>query len=98
VRTTVIDLHDLDRARGQRMVVIGGAVLGPAAAEGAPRQPVAGAEVSVPALGIAVRSDAAGRYVLPRIPEGTHRVRVDTGGGAVEREVTVPAPTYDLEV
>jgi hypothetical protein len=98
VRTTVIELHDLDGARGQRIVEIGGTVLGPAAAADAPRPPVVGAEVSVPALGIAVRSDAAGRYVFPRIPEGTHRVRVDTGRGAVEREVTVPAPTYDLEV
>lgn len=49
--------------------------------------PVAGARVSLPAAGLAVASDQAGRAELSGISPGTHLVSVETPGYAVERMV-----------
>jgi hypothetical protein len=99
VRTTVIELGDRDGARRHTIREIGGIVRTAGTAAGGAGQPVSGAEVAFPGLGIVVRSDDAGRYVVPRAPEGTHRVVVATGAGqAREHEVQVPSPSYDLEV
>ena len=49
-----------------------------------------GAQVSLPALGIGVLSRAAGRFVLPGVPVGTHELQVEQIGHAtVSMEVTV---------
>ncbi len=49
-----------------------------------------GAQVSIPALGLGVLSRAAGRFVLPGVPAGTHELQVEQIGHAtVTTTVTV---------
>lgn len=92
-------------ANGQKeqpLVAIGGIVRTPAPGEGVegpPARVIADAEVTFPHLGITVRSDSDGRYVVGKIPQGTHPVRVLTvDGHRAEAEITVPAANYNLEV
>ncbi|MEX2374390.1 MAG: TonB-dependent receptor [Dehalococcoidia bacterium] len=54
------------------------------------RQPLVGAQVSVPATGQGTLSNAAGRFLLMDVPDGEATVRVEVIGYAVEEEtVTV---------
>jgi hypothetical protein len=62
--------------QGQGVV---GALSGHIADEGG--RPVAGAALAVPALGISVRSDVRGTYILQDLPVGMLRVRVEVPGG-----------------
>jgi hypothetical protein len=104
VLTKMIVTESVQRTQREPLIAIGGIVrtrpVGEPGAEGArPQRAVANAEVIFPALGIAVRSDGDGRYVVPRIPQGTHRVQVITiAGDVAAAEITVPAPNYNLEV
>lgn len=62
-------------------------------------EPVARAWVALPDLGAWAASDAAGRFRLPRIAAGTHRVRVRTiAGQEIEATVTVPGAGIDFVV
>lgn len=80
-------------------IAIGGIVRTQAGAEREPQRAVADAEVRFPDLGISAVTDGDGRYVIAKIPVGTHRVHVTTPDGAhVDAEVKVPAPNYNLEV
>jgi hypothetical protein len=102
VLTSIANLTDRDDRRLRQYISIGGVLRErPPAVKGKSNDatPAAGAQVSVPALGISVRSDEDGRFVMPDVPAGTHRVQVTTATGAVsERDLVVPARTYDLEV
>jgi hypothetical protein len=100
VLTRVARTGSMRRTQRQTSIAIGGIVrTRPTGEKGAPQRVIANAEVSFPQLGITVRSDGDGRYVVPQIPEGKHRVRVVTTAGAgAESEVQVPAPNYNLEV
>jgi hypothetical protein len=81
------------------LIAIGGIVRLQAGAEGAPQRAVADAEVRFPDLGISAVTDGDGRYVIAKVPAGTHRVHVTTPDGAhVETELKVPAPNYNVEV
>ncbi len=102
VLTKTMFTSNTAKAQKEPMLAIGGIVRTPAPGEGQegpPPRAVAGAEVTFPRLGITVRSDSDGRYVVGKIPQGTHRVRVvTTGGGLTEAEINVPAPNYNIEV
>jgi hypothetical protein len=99
VLTKVIFTGNTKRTQRDRLVAIGGIVRTRPAAEGAPQRVVADAEVTFPQLGLTVRSDGDGRYVVPEIPPGKHRVQVATAAGVTaESEIQVPAPNYNLEV
>lgn len=101
VLSRVVSLGDLDSGHTMPAVIqIGGEVRTRAGKKGSPPpQPVAGARVTFPQLGISVQSDADGRYRIADVPAGTHHVRVVTASGAVaEADVAVPSGTYDLEV
>lgn len=55
-------------------------------------QPIAGAQVSIPALNIGALANNVGRYLLLNVPAGTHTVHVEyIGYGTEEMEVTVAA-------
>ncbi len=55
-------------------------------------QPVAGAQVSIPALNVGIVANNVGRYVLQNVPAGTHTVEVTyIGYGLETAEVTVSA-------
>jgi hypothetical protein len=98
VLTKQIDVSDLAGSRRVTLLAIGGTVRSKAK-RGVEQEPVRGAQVTFPKLGITVRSDGDGRFVVPEIPRGRHRVRVASPAGkAVESELQVPAPSYDLEV
>lgn len=110
----IVEIDGREPLARQRIVEIGGTVRARAARKGGtPEQPVAGAQVTLPQLGISVRSDDKGRYKIANIPEGTHRVRVVMADGAAsEGEIQVYASrfgastgtaqerssSYDLEV
>ena len=97
--TRVVQIGDTEGGRRQRdLVEITGAVRVRPARKNAPPQPLAGALVTFPQLGITARSDDEGRYRVDDIPEGTHRVRVVVGDTVSEQELRVPARSYDVEV
>lgn len=98
VLTRIVDIGDLERRRRDRLIEIGGAVR--TRADGTtPARFAGGAEVMFPRLGVTARCDDEGRYAVSRVPEGTHQVRITTAAGAVaESALTVPSPSYDLEV
>ncbi|MDB5059166.1 MAG: hypothetical protein JWO59_2638 [Chloroflexi bacterium] len=102
VLTSIANLGGRDDRRQRQYIAIGGVLRErPPAAKGKANDalPASGAQVSLPALGINVRSDEDGRFVVPNVPVGTHRVQVTTAGGSVsERDLVVPARSYDLEV
>ncbi|MDE2679576.1 MAG: SusC/RagA family TonB-linked outer membrane protein [Gemmatimonadota bacterium] len=55
-------------------------------------QPLAGAQVSIPAINAGIMANNVGRYLIPNIPVGTHTVTVTfIGYETVEAEVTVTA-------
>ena len=55
-------------------------------------QPIAGAQVSIPALNIGALANNVGRYLLLNVPAGTHSVQVQyIGYGSESVEVTVAA-------
>jgi TonB-linked SusC/RagA family outer membrane protein len=55
-------------------------------------QPLAGAQVGIPALNTGIQANNVGRYVLQNVPAGTHTVEVRfIGYGTVTAEVVVPA-------
>ena len=65
-------------------------------------QPIAGAQVSIPALTIGRVANNVGRYLLPAVPTGTHTITVTyIGYGTAEAEVTVSAGgtvTQDFDI
>lgn len=102
VLTKMIVTSNTMRAQKEPLVAIGGVVRArrpdDADAE-TPIRVISDAEVTFPRLGITVRSDGDGRYLVRKIPQGTHQVRVVTDSGATsEAEITIPAPNYNLEV
>jgi hypothetical protein len=102
VLTGIANLTDRDDGRLRQYIAIGGVLRErPPAGKGKSNDatPAAGAQVSLLSLGISVRSDDDGRFVVPDVPAGTHRVQIITATGAVcERDLVVPARSYDLEV
>jgi len=97
--TRVVQIGDTQGGHRQRAVVeITGAVRARPARKNGPPRPVANALLTFPRLGISARSDDQGRYRVGDIPEGTHRVRIVDGETVSEREIQVPAPSYDVEV
>lgn len=59
--------------------------------------PVRDAWVTVPGLGRIASTDADGRFVLPRVPPGTHAVRArGPEGGEAELSARVPGAPLDL--
>jgi hypothetical protein len=62
-------------------------------------EPVAHAWIALPDVGAWAASDGAGRFRLPRVGAGTHRVRVRTiAGQEIEATVTVPGAGVDVVV
>jgi Pvc16 N-terminal domain/Carboxypeptidase regulatory-like domain len=60
-------------------------------------EPIAHAWVALPELGVWAASDLTGRFRLPRVMSGTHRVLVRTIAGLeTEASVTVPGPGVDV--
>jgi len=99
VLTKRIEVSDIGLDRKRVQLAIGGQVRSRHAAETGELAFVARANVTFPNLGITVRSDEDGRFVVPDIPQGRHRVRVTTLEGAeAEREMEVPSADYDMEV
>jgi hypothetical protein len=61
--------------------------------------PVAQAWIAMPDAGAWAASDSTGRFRMPRVGPGTHRVLVRTvAGGEAEASVTVPGPGVDVVV
>ena len=60
-------------------------------------EPVADAWISVPSFARMASSDADGRFRLPRLPPGTHEVRVrDRDGRECSAELAVPGEPLDV--
>jgi hypothetical protein len=67
-----------------------------AAADG---EPVAGAWVALPALGLLATTDADGRFRFDRVPSGNQAIEVRTpDGGTAKADVDVPGGRADLVV
>jgi Pvc16 N-terminal domain len=95
VRTQTMGTRQSDGPRGtvSEMHRFGGKVFD---ADGAPLQD---AWVTLPALGIFAASDPHGRFVLQRVPSGTHQLVARTRDGAeATAEVAVPGAVLDLTV
>ena len=93
VRATTIRTGLADRPRGamQELSHIGGTVVDE---DG---EPVADAWVAVPGLARMALSDGAGRFRLPRVPAGTHEVRVrDRDGRECSAQLAVPGAPLDV--
>jgi Pvc16 N-terminal domain/Carboxypeptidase regulatory-like domain len=66
---------------------------------GADGEPVAGAWVALPELGLLATSDRDGRFIFNRVRPGEHRLEVRTReGGEAEATVTVPGAKADVVV
>jgi hypothetical protein len=66
---------------------------------GADGEPVAGAWVALPGLGLLATSDAAGRFRFDRVPSGRHALEVRArDGGKAKADVEVPGAKADLVV
>ena len=75
------------RAAAQQTGTITGTV-----ADAETGEPLAGAQINIPALGVGILSRAEGRFVLPGVPVGTHELQVEQiGHAAVTMSVTVTA-------
>ncbi len=99
VLTSIINIGDTGNGRRQRALIeVGGTVRQKPAKKGAAREPIAAAVLTFPQLGLAAQSDREGRYRVGSMPEGTHRVQIVNGSAVAERELQVPAPSYDVEV
>jgi hypothetical protein len=86
-------LSDGPRSAISEMHRFGGKVLD---ADGGPLQDV---WVTLPALGLFAASDRQGRFVLQRVPSGTHSLVARTREGAeATAEVAVPGAVLDLTV
>jgi hypothetical protein len=80
-----------DIAVAKPAVQVGVMFAGSVLADGS-REPLSEAEVLIAALGIAVRTNAQGRFRVSGIPAGTHRVSArKVGYAAVETDVTFSA-------
>ncbi len=61
-------------------------------------QPIAGAQVAIPALNVGILANNVGRYLLPNVPAGTHTIEVQyIGYSASSAEVTVTAGQASLQ-
>lgn len=86
-------LADMPRAGVQELSHIGGIVRDDGG------EPVTDAWIAVPELGRLALSGADGHFRLPRVPPGTHELRVrDRDGGETTVEVTVPGAPLDVVV
>jgi hypothetical protein len=95
VRTRTIRMRRSDgrAANVEELHGLGGTVRDEAGA------PIAHAWIALPAVGAWAASDLTGRFRLPRVGPGTHRVLVRTIAGAEgEASVTVPGPGVDVVV
>lgn len=62
-------------------------------------EPIAHAWIAMPDVGAWAASDSTGRFRVPRVGPGTHRVLVRTvAGGEAEASVTVPGPGVDVVI
>jgi hypothetical protein len=59
-------------------------------------RPAAGMEVSIPHLGLTVKTDANGAYAIRDLPAGTFSIQVDGGSAEERRNVTLPADPTTL--
>lgn len=57
---------------------------------GADDRAVAGADVSLPDLGLGCVSDERGRFVLPSVPAGEHTIHARSGAEVTSSQLTVP--------
>ena len=95
VRTQTMGTRQSDGPRGtvSEMHRFGGKVFD---ADGAPLRDV---WVTLPELGIFAASDPNGRFVLQRVPSGTHQLVARTRDGAeATAEIAVPGAVLDLTV
>ena len=84
-------LADAPRAGVQELSNVGGVV------RDGDGEPVADAWIAVPQLARLALSDADGHFRLPRVPRGTHEVRVrDRDGREATVQVQVPGSTLDV--
>jgi hypothetical protein len=66
---------------------------------GAGGEPVAGAWVALPGLGVLATTDADGRFRFDRVPSGRHAVEVRSpDGGEAKADIDVPGAKADLVV
>jgi hypothetical protein len=93
VLTTVTDL-DVAGAADLPWLAIGGRVVGPP-----PEAGIADAVVDIIDLSLRTRSMAEGRFRFPRVPRGSHTLRVAAHGFQPKTQpLDVPAPPEDLIV
>jgi hypothetical protein len=61
--------------------------------------PLPGVWITLPELGLFASSNPQGRFLLQRVPPGTHRLQARTREGAeAEAEIAVPGAVLDLTV
>lgn len=95
VRTRELLVGELDQP-GRDMFV---EVAGVAHRKGDPLAGIPDARVTVAGTGLEALTDREGRFTFPRIGHGDFTWRVETPDGkAVERKVTVPSGSYDVEI
>jgi hypothetical protein len=62
-------------------------------------EPLADAWITLPELGLFASSDRGGRFILQRVPQGTHKLVARTRDGTeTETEIAVPGAVLDLTV
>jgi hypothetical protein len=94
VKTKVLSVKPPE-ADAERMVQITG-ILHEA---GKPTKGISKVRVVAKEIGMTAETDDEGRYSFPKLPEGKHTFQVLVPGKKVrETLITVPSPSYDLEV
>ena len=67
--------------------------------EGEPLNNVSGVKIAIVDTAFETETDAQGKFTFTDLPAGDYVWRIQSDGGkAKERKVTVPSPSYDIEV
>jgi hypothetical protein len=93
VRTAEYKVEPLGTKTEEKVFIIGGYVRDHL------NTPIRNATISIDGRIIEEKTDLDGRFSIPSVTEGSHRIRADLGNQSVELDITVPADktkTYDL--
>jgi hypothetical protein len=95
VRTKEIRVGEFAEAPREGLLQIGGF----AYRKGEPLSTLPGVKIAIANTAFEAETDAQGKFTFTDLPAGDYVWRIQSDGGkAKERKVTVPSPSYDIEV
>ena len=95
VRTKALHVGEIAKTLREDLLQIGGF----AYRKGEPLNNVPGVKIAIVNTAFEAETDAQGKFTFTDLPAGDYVWRIQSDGGkAKERKVTVPSPSYDIEV